>query len=183
MTQDCVSYSRRTFMFFAAGATAALIVKPDESSAAIDNLKTLALHTKWSGERFIGPYAEKNRYLPEALAQIDHLYRDRHNEKECDIDVRLLDLLHGLKQQTRYRGSIEIVCGYRSKETNRALLKSGQRVAKDSLHIQGQAMDVRFYGLDLAKARQVALDMRAGGVGYYRRQKFLHLDVGPVRSW
>jgi uncharacterized protein YcbK (DUF882 family) len=56
-------------------------------------------------------------------------------------------------------------------------------VAKDSRHIIGQAVDVRFYGLDLSEAHQLALAMKAGGVGYYPKQNFIHLDVGPVRSW
>jgi uncharacterized protein YcbK (DUF882 family) len=97
--------------------------------------------------------------------------------------VRLLNLLHSFKQCSGYRASFEVVCGYRSAATNRKLRKKSRRVAKDSRHIIGQAVDVRFYGLDLSEAHQLALAMKAGGVGYYPKQNFIHLDVGPVRSW
>jgi uncharacterized protein YcbK (DUF882 family) len=100
------------------------------------------------------------------------------------VDIRLLDLLSGFADKANFKNSLEIVCGYRSRSTNNELLHEGQRVAKDSLHIFGRAVDVRFgKELPLKQARQIALAMQAGGVGYYRKQKFLHLDVGPVRSW
>jgi len=178
-----VSYSRRTFLFFSAAAATALVIRPDTSSAAVAATRMLALHTRWSDESFVGPYLEQGRYLPTALDEINHLFRDRHCEAEHRIDVRLLDLLYALKLRTDYRSSFEVVCGYRSAATNRMLLKRGEHVAKDSLHIKGEAVDVRFNGLPLAEAHQIALDMQLGGVGYYPGQNFIHLDVGPVRTW
>jgi uncharacterized protein YcbK (DUF882 family) len=183
MTQAHVSYSRRTFLFFAAAAGSTLVIRPDVSSAAESATRILALHSRWSNENFVGPFYERGSYLPDALTEIDHLFRDRHNDSIHRIDVRLLDLLHAFKQRTGYRSSFEVVCGYRSASTNRMLRKKSRRVAKDSLHIKGQAVDVRFYGLPIAEAHQIALDMQAGGVGYYPKQDFIHLDVGRVRSW
>jgi uncharacterized protein YcbK (DUF882 family) len=183
MTQAPVSHSRRTFLFFAAAAGSTLVIRPDTSSAAESATRILALHSRWSSENFIGPFFERGQYLSNALDEINHLLRDRHNNSVHAIDVRLLDLLYAFKQRTNYRSSYEIVCGYRSKKTNRMLRKKSRRVAKDSLHIQGQAVDIRFYGMELAEAHQIALDMKAGGVGYYPRQDFMHLDVGRVRSW
>lgn len=181
---DHLSLLRRSFLFWGAGAAALLIVRPDKASAAVDRYRTLTLHSRWSNEVFHGPYYEKGRYLPDALAEINHLFRDRHNQAVTKIDIRLLDLLNGFAAKANYTNSLEIVCGYRSRSTNNALLHEGQRVAKDSLHILGRAVDVRFgKELPLKQARQVALALQAGGVGYYRKQKFLHLDVGPVRSW
>jgi uncharacterized protein YcbK (DUF882 family) len=183
MTQAHVTYSRRTFLFFSAAAAGALVVRPDTSSAAESATRILALHSRWSDENFIGPYYERGRYLKDALSEINYLLRDRHNESVRDIDVRLLDLLHDFKQRAGYRASFEVVCGYRSKATNRALRKKSRLVAKESRHIVGQAVDLRFYDLPLEEAHRIALSMQAGGVGYYRRQNFLHLDVGPVRDW
>ena len=184
MTQAPVSYSRRTFLFFSAAAGAALVVRPDTSSAAVAATRMIALHTRWSDETFVGPYLQQGRYLSTALDEINHLFRDRHNQTIHRIDVRVLDLLYNLRLRTGYRGSIEVVCGYRSPETNRMLRRKDRHVAKDSLHVTGQAIDVRFdQGLDLSDAHATALAMRAGGVGYYPRQKFMHLDIGPVRTW
>ncbi len=183
MTRVSVPYCRRSFLFFAAAAGTTLVVRPDTSSAAESATRILALHSRWSSENFIGPFFERGTYLPDALSEIDHLFRDRHNNEIARIDVRLLNLLHSFKQCSGYRASFEVVCGYRSAATNRKLRKKSRRVAKDSRHIIGQAVDVRFYDLDLSEAHQLALAMKAGGVGYYPKQNFIHLDVGPVRSW
>jgi uncharacterized protein YcbK (DUF882 family) len=183
MTRAQVPYSRRHFLFFTAAAGTTLVVRPDTSSAAESATRIIALHSRWSSENFVGPFFERGAYLSDALAEIDHLFRDRHNNEIAHIDVRVLDLLHAFKQRTGYRSSFEVVCGYRSAATNRKLRKRNRNVAKESRHIVGQAVDVRFYGLSVAEARQIALDMKAGGVGYYPKQNFIHLDVGPVRSW
>ena len=184
MASGCWSCSRRSFLSLsAAAAGSALVLRPEAASAALAPTRTIALHTQWSDERFVGPYLEGGSYLSSALRDIDHLLRDRHNQSEHPIDVRLLDLLHAFKKQAGYHGSFEVACGYRSAETNRMLRRHGVHAAKDSLHIQGQAVDVRFDGLSLRKAHQIALDMRLGGVGFYPHGNFLHLDVGPVRAW
>jgi uncharacterized protein YcbK (DUF882 family) len=177
------SYSRRTFLFFSAGASAALVMRPDTSSAVSGTRRTIALHTRWSNETFAGPYFEQGSYVSTALEEIDNLFRDRHNQIVHHIDVRLIDLLYAFKQRADYRGSFEIACGYRSAATNRMLMRHGVHAAKDSLHIKGQAVDVRFDGLSLKKAHQIAIDMQLGGVGYYPRPNFIHLDIGPVRAW
>lgn len=180
---DHLSLPRRSFFFWGAAAAATLIVMPDTASAAVDKYRTLALHARWSAEDFRGLYYEKGRYLPDALAEINHLLRDRHNKAVTKMDIRLLDLLNRFTAMADYDRPLEIVCGYRSRSTNNALLQQGHKVAKDSLHILGRAVDVRFDGLPLKQARKIAIAMEGGGVGYYRKQKFLHLDVGPVRSW
>ncbi|HTO85077.1 MAG TPA: DUF882 domain-containing protein [Methylomirabilota bacterium] len=175
--------SRRRFLFFSAAAGAALVVRPDAASAAGAATRTIALRAPWSEETFVGPYLQQGCYLSTALDEIDRLFRDRHSQAVHRIDVRLLDLLYALQQRTDYRACFEVVCGYRTAATNRMLRKHGVYAARDSLHIQGQAVDVRFDGLPLKEARKIALDLRRGGVGYCPRQNFLHLDVGPVRSW
>src|SRR5262249_5251420 len=148
------------------------VVRPDTASAEIAATRMIALHAQWSDETFVGPYLQQGCYLSTALNEIDHLFRDRHSQAIHRIDVRLLDLLYAFKQRTDYSASFEVVCGYRSAATNRMLIKHGVHAAKDSLHIKGQAVDVRFDGLPLKKAHKIALDMQLGGVGYYPHQNF-----------
>lgn len=183
MTLARVSLPRRSFFFFAAGAACMLVVKPDTASAATASTRTLALHSQASGELFVGPYLENGRYLPDALSEIDHLFRDRYNDHVHRIDVRLLDALNDLRQRMKYQGAIEILCGYRSAATNKMLRKRNKHVAKDSLHVKGMAADIRLFDEPLRAAYKTALNLQAGGVGYYPKQGFLHLDVGPVRTW
>ena len=180
---DYLSLPRRSFLFWGAAAAATLMIKPDTASAAVDKYRTLTIHARWSDEDFRGPYYEGGRYLPDALAEIDSLFRDRHNQTVTKIDIRLLDLLNRFTAKAKYEKPLQLICGYRSRSTNNELLHEGKRVAKDSLHIFGRAADLRFDGLLLKQARKIAIAMQGGGVGYYRRQNFLHLDVGPVRTW
>jgi uncharacterized protein YcbK (DUF882 family) len=176
-------FGRRGLLFFGAAAGANLMVRPAISSTAESSTRIIALHSYWSDENFVGPFFDGGEYLPDALAEIDHLFRDRHTNDVRQIDVRLLDLLHAFKRRAGYRGSFEILCGYRSVVTNRKLYKKNRHAAKESRHIVGQAVDLRFYGLTIDEARDTALAMKAGGVGYYPSENFIHLDVGPVRSW
>jgi uncharacterized protein YcbK (DUF882 family) len=180
---DYLSLPRRSFLFWGAAAAVTLMIKPDTASAAVDRYRTLTMHSRWSGEDFRGPYFEQGRYLPDALDEINHLFRDRHNQMVTKIDVRLLDLMNRFTTQAEYSKPLQLICGYRSRSTNNELLHEGKKVAKDSLHIFGRAADLRFDGLPLKQAKKIAVAMQAGGVGYYRRQNFLHLDVGPVRTW
>ncbi|MGH6932466.1 MAG: YcbK family protein, partial [Dongiaceae bacterium] len=91
--------------------------------------------------------------------------------------------LYTLRQHTNYQGAVEILCGYRSRAPNKMLRRKNKLVAKDSLHMQGKAVDIRLFDEPLDAAFKAALELKAGGVGYYRKQGFLHLDVGPVRTW
>lgn len=183
MASTNTSFGRRSFLFFAAAAGTALTVRPHLSSAAEPSSRIIALHSCWNDESFVGPFFDRGEYVSDALAEIDHLFRDRHTNDVRQIDVRLLDLLHAFKWRAGYRGSFEIVCGYRSAATNRKLRKRNRHVAKESRHVVGQAVDLRFYGLTIDEAHETALAMKAGGVGYYPRENFIHLDVGPVRRW
>ena len=114
-----------------------LMISPDTSSAAVDKYRTLTLHSRWSDEDFRGPYYEQGRYLPNALAEINHLFRDRHNQTVTKIDIRLLDLLNRFTQTANYTKLARSRLRLRSRSTNNELLHEGKRVAKDSLHIFG----------------------------------------------
>mgnify|MGYP003646903223 FL=1 len=92
-------------------------------------------------------------------------------------------MLHTLHSLTQSNSAFEIISGYRSAKTNETLRNSTSGVAKRSLHMQGKAIDVRLPDIELKKLRDVAISLQAGGVGYYSRSGFLHLDTGRPRNW
>lgn len=143
-------------------------------------LSMLNLHT---GERIRTAYWAQGNYIPEALQAIEKVLRD-HRSGECHpIDPRLLDLMQYLHQQTGSSQEFQVISGYRSPATNAALSAQSHGVAKKSLHMQGKAIDIRLPGIPLKILRKAAISMNAGGVGYYPKSNFIHLDTGHVRYW
>ncbi len=128
-------------------------------------------------------YCASGAYVPEALSAIDRFLRDSLNGSVAPIDPKLLDLLHELHAKVGADAPFTVVCGYRSPKTNAALRARSHSVAEHSLHMEGKAVDIRITGVPLAKLYKAALEMKAGGVGYYPKSGFIHVDVGPVRSW
>ncbi|PKP77285.1 MAG: Twin-arginine translocation pathway signal [Alphaproteobacteria bacterium HGW-Alphaproteobacteria-3] len=128
-------------------------------------------------------YWANGRYEPEALAGIDRLMRDHRSGDVHAIDPALLDTLHALKRKLGTNEAFHIVSGYRSPVTNAQMHESNAGVAKKSYHMRGMAVDIRVPGRELSYLRNAALDIGTGGVGYYPRSDFIHVDVGPVRQW
>jgi len=171
-----------------AGATALalpLLAPPARAGApslAADRALSLA-HTH-TGERLATTYAVDHRYLPTALGTLDHFLRDHYSGTIGRMDPRLFDLLHTVHARLRSQAPFEVISGYRSPHTNARLReRGGGGVARRSLHMDGQAIDVRLGDVPLADLRDAALELRAGGVGYYARERFVHIDTGRVRSW
>ncbi|MFN7709717.1 MAG: YcbK family protein [Holosporales bacterium] len=177
MHHEDFSPSRRQFLL-AGGATAAGgLILPQIAMGRGAHERTLTLYNTHNGEWFKGTYWAEGRYLNESLEKIAHLLRDRRNDKVKQIDPKLLDLLNAIHAKMGGHGQpFEIICGYRSPETNRLLHKKSRGVAKNSFHIKGQAVDIRVPKVQLAKLRDVAKSFRAGGVGYYPRSGFVHVD-------
>jgi len=94
-----------------------------------------------------------------------------------------LDLMAAISRKVEARRPFEIISGYRSPQTNKALNKKSRGVAKNSYHMQGKAIDLRLPGVPLRAVRKAALELRMGGVGYYAKSDFVHIDSGKVRSW
>jgi uncharacterized protein YcbK (DUF882 family) len=97
--------------------------------------------------------------------------------------MRLLDVLHDLRGQLGTEAPLEVISGYRSPKTNAVLAKGSSGVARRSLHMRGMAIDIRVPGCSLKRLRAAAVAIKAGGVGFYPRSGFVHLDVGRVRYW
>ena len=144
--------------------------------------RTLSFYHTHTGERLMATYFEHGRYLPDALQAVNLLLRDFRTETVHVIDPHLLEQLYALNACCGGR-SFEVISGYRSPQTNAMLRKTSSGVAKHSLHIDGRAIDVRLDGCDTERLHRAALAMARGGVGFYPRSDFVHLDTGRFRTW
>ncbi|WP_090687802.1 DUF882 domain-containing protein [Nitrosomonas sp. Nm34] len=146
-------------------------------------VKQLALLNLHTGERVKSVYWEKGRYIPSVLRDIEKILRDHRTGRTHAIDLRLLDILQLLSSRMGAKKEFQVVSGYRSPETNKMLALHNSSVAKQSLHMQGKAIDIRLPEFSLADLRKAALSLKIGGVGYYPDSNFIHLDTGHVRYW
>ena len=149
--------------------------------------RTISLYHIHTGESLSVTYMKDGRYVPSAMKQINYLLRDWRRNKTVTIDPRTIDLVWQLHEDLGSHATINIVCGYRSAETNALLHRIGRKVAKESQHIQGKAIDFYLTDVPTQKIRNIALVLERGGVGYYRSAGgptgFLHVDSGHVRHW
>jgi len=174
--------TRRSILGLGAAAAASLIVvRPALASAAPE--RALKFYNTHTGERLATTYWADGAYIPEALGDIRKVLRDHRSGEEHDMDVRLLDLLSELRHELDTRDDFHIISGYRSPKTNGLMAKASHGVAKRSLHMTGEATDIRVPGRDLARVHKAALAMKRGGVGYYPASDFVHVDCGRVRHW
>ena len=173
--------SRRKFLCEAAGM-ALLLLAPRRVSAAVAPARALSFSNLHTGERMRLVYREGDAYVPGALASLDQLLRDHRTGEVHPIDPGLFDLLADLRDATG-GSTYEVISGFRSGATNRMLREGGHGVAAGSMHLVGQAIDVRLRGVETASLRRAALAQRRGGVGFYPDLDFVHLDTGRVRFW
>nr|WP_246423221.1 DUF882 domain-containing protein [Roseospira visakhapatnamensis] len=145
--------------------------------------RALYLDNVNTGETLKVAYLDNGRYLPKALKAINWLMRDRRTDEVVSIDVGLLDLLSDLAKTLDTRQPIRIVSGYRSPQTNRAMRARNRSVARKSYHTRGMAADIAVPGVDVPSLFRVAVAMGRGGVGDYPGSGFVHVDVGPRRTW
>jgi uncharacterized protein YcbK (DUF882 family) len=144
----------------------------------------LMLYNTHTAERIDIVYRQGEQYVPGALARLDYFLRDHQTNEVRHFDPRLYDILSELTASVGDpNGEIDIVCGYRTPSTNESLRAHTTGVAKNSLHIQAEAIDLRMPGIDTLKLRKAALALARGGVGYYPHSDFIHVDIGRVRQW
>ncbi len=165
------------------GALAASAIMPAAASLAATGERRLSFYQLHTGEKLDLPYWIEGAYVPEALKEINALLRDFRTSEVQPIDVRLLDLLHTLRGAVGSEEPFHVISGYRSPKTNKRLASSGGGVARRSLHMKGEAIDVRLPGQRLRDLHRAAVRMKRGGVGLYSKSRFVHLDVGRVRYW
>lgn len=181
---DTHDKSRRALLTGIA-ATGLIAAVPGTASAGRLSLPHYKIHlvNAHTNEKFHGVYRIGNRYLPEAFRKINMFMRDHRTGDVYTIDKKLIDILASLQVRSRQNAPIEILSGYRSPKTNAMLRKTSSGVAKKSYHMKGQAADLHIPGYSTSRLRHIAMDLSVGGVGYYPRSDFIHVDTGDVRTW
>jgi uncharacterized protein YcbK (DUF882 family) len=158
---------------------------PDEPPPPLDltSPRSLSLLNVNSTETLTVTYWSDGAYHRDALDKLNQFLRDSQSGDRTEMDPLVLDVLWHTMQQTGYNGTVEVLSAFRSPEHNAWLASVSRGVAQDSQHINGNALDVRFPGVPVFKIRQAARSLQMGGVGFYPRSGFVHLDTGPVRYW
>ena len=174
---------RRQFITAAACNAALFVLGAPLVSRAAQIPRTLSFFHTHTGERLSIEYGDSVGYNTDALATIDQFLCDFRTGEVHPIDPKLLDQLASISNIFGKRGVFEVISGFRSQKTNQLLRNRSSNVAKRSLHMTGQAIDVRLTGVQTGKLRQCALKQQCGGVGYYPKSDFVHLDTGRVRFW
>jgi uncharacterized protein YcbK (DUF882 family) len=174
----------RRGLLLGAGALAAGVAAPAIVRAQpLPGVRRAVLHNLHTGDTFNEVFYADGRYVPGALAEAMRVLRDWRNGQEHPMDPRLFDTLHAISDRLDTNRPFQVISGYRSPATNSMLHARSSGVAERSQHVLGKAIDVRMEGVALRNLRSAALDVGAGGVGYYPVSNFVHVDVARVRQW
>lgn len=193
-TEQKNDLNRRSFLGLGAATLGGVfipsLITPAEAGTfkggvAGDGARRLAFRNTHTGESFSGVYRVGDKYLPDAFTQINTVLRDFRTNQVYPIDPRVIDIVYAVHQMTGQQKPFEIISGYRSPKTNTMLRGRSKRsgVAKKSLHMKGQAIDLRIKDFSSKRLSAIAASLRAGGVGYYSKSNFVHIDCGDVRTW
>jgi uncharacterized protein YcbK (DUF882 family) len=179
------SQSRRKFLKSLTYGSLALMATPKFAQAAFYGYghKSLVLEHHHTGEFLNITYYSQGRYIYGALNEISYFLRDYHTNETHPVDPYLLDQLYDVKLMLGTKKPFHVVSGYRSPETNASLRRHSHGVARQSLHMEGKAIDIRIEGITARDIRDAGLILQRGGVGYYPGQNFVHLDTGDIRTW
>lgn len=174
---------RRRFLGFAAAGCVLRLPLGRVARAAVTGVRRISFYSLHTQESLSTVFWQDGRLVTDALAEIDWHLRDFRTGEVHPIDPHLLDLLHRLGGAMQYDEPIHVISGYRSATTNAMLAAQSGGVAKNSYHVRGMAIDLRLPGRSLRDVQRAALDLAQGGVGFYPRSDFVHVDTGPVRRW
>jgi uncharacterized protein YcbK (DUF882 family) len=155
----------------------------DSSASLAAAERSLAFYNTHTGEQLITTYWVRGNYIEDSLEAINHVLRDHRTNEIKNIDPSLLDLLFALRNDLATQQPFFVISGYRSAETNAVLHAQSSGVAVNSLHRDGKAIDIRTPGRALETVRKAAVALKGGGVGFYPKSDFVHVDVGRVRYW
>jgi uncharacterized protein YcbK (DUF882 family) len=182
------AYTQRAGRYGAAVPTAAamspyapptekLAPPPDDGAP-----RTLTLINVNTQQTITSTYRSGGRYIPAELQKLSTFLVDHKSGDVIAMDPELFDILYHLQRRLGAT-SFEVLSAYRSPQTNAVLASMSRGVARNSLHTQGQAIDIKVPGFSPYQVREVARELGLGGVGYYPRTGFVHVDTGSVRYW
>ncbi len=183
--------TRRSLLGMAAGS--ALLLSPygglraqsltASSAVAVSGNRSLNFVHTHTGEKLLVNYWCDGQFQSQCLMPLNHFLRDFRTGEVANMDAGLLDILYELQVLADRDATYEVISAYRSPQTNAMLRKSSSEVAQKSLHMEGKAIDIRIAGFSTRKLQQLALANQHGGVGFYAKSDFVHVDTGRVRSW
>lgn len=174
---------RKLLALGGAALGAALLPTSAFATLSTPRPRILMLNNLHTGETIKAQFFDGRGYIHDELTRLNHFFRDFRANQVKSIDPSLFDQLFRLQGLLGTRKPVQLISGYRSPVTNSNLRAHSRGVAKHSYHTKGQAMDFHIEGVALSHVRNAALSMGAGGVGYYPRSNFVHIDTGPVRNW
>lgn len=169
-------------------AASAIVAAPTYTNAAgflrgAGDIRTIKLYSSRLGETVDTIYWVDGDYIPEALKEVNYLMRDWRTDSVKKIDTRTIDIIAATHRTLRVSEPYVMLSGYRSPNTNASLRRRSRGVAKNSLHMKGQAADLRLKSRSVSEMARAAQSFKCGGVGRYYGSNFVHMDCGDVRSW
>jgi uncharacterized protein YcbK (DUF882 family) len=169
-------------------AATAVVAAPTYSKAAgflkgAGDIRRIRMYSGRTGEKIDMIYWIEGQYIKESAKQINYFMRDWRNDQLKTIDLRTIDIMAAAHNLMGANEPYMMLSGYRSPQTNAMLRSRSKGVAKNSLHMKGQAADLRLSSRSVSQMARAAQSCRAGGVGRYSRSNFVHMDCGVVRSW
>lgn len=185
-TSESKAVTRRSLL--RAFAATAIVAAPSYANAfgllkGAGDIRRIRMHSGRTGERIDTIYWIEGEYIPEALSEINKFMRDWRSGSVITMDSRTVDILAASHRLLDAETPYLLLSGYRTPETNAMLRSRSRSVARNSLHMKGQAADIRLPDRNVSQISRAAISCSAGGVGKYSRSNFVHMDCGPVRIW
>ncbi|MGB5804643.1 MAG: DUF882 domain-containing protein [Vibrio anguillarum] len=176
--------SRRHFIKLAGSGVVLAACAPQIVLASYpETSRILSMNNLHTGETLETCYFNGVRYVRSELDRLNHICRDFRRNEVHPMDKNLFDQISKIQSLLGTQAEVQIISGYRSPATNEMLRTHSSGVAKKSFHMLGQAIDFRLDGVQLSQVREAAIELGAGGVGYYPSSDFVHIDTGPIRHW
>jgi len=176
--------TRREFLKKSIIVGSGLILSPSELfSLSLPIDKTLILHNTHTGESIKSTFWLKDHYVKSELKRLNYFFRDFRENKTARMDKNLYQLLYGIQLVSNSKKPVDILSGFRSKKTNKKLRRHSRGVARQSYHVRAKAIDFNISDRYVKQTLKLAKMLEFGGVGYYPKSGFVHIDTGPVRSW